>query len=169
MATLAVMDTGATFDEARTHRYTLWRRWGDGPAVNIIGLNPSTAAETEDDPTIRRCIRFARDWGYAGLVMTNIFAWRATNPRDLPYFAVVQTGGKTADKALVREATVAGLVVAAWGALPQYHQWRVKQVRDMMATAGVSLHAIRTTQGGHPAHPLYLPARLRPIPYGPQS
>lgn len=65
---------GAEFSECRKYRYVLWRRWdwkGYGNQVMFIGLNPSTADETEDDPTIRRCIRFAKDWGYSGLLMMN--------------------------------------------------------------------------------------------------
>jgi hypothetical protein len=62
------MEKGAMFTPTREHRYVLWRRWGEGPAVNFIGLNPSTADEQEDDPTIRRCIGFARNWGYDALV-----------------------------------------------------------------------------------------------------
>ena len=76
----------ATFSECRKYRYTLWRRWdglfASGYAM-FIGLNPSTADETNDDPTIRRCIGYARDWGYGGLCMTNLFAFRATLPKNM--------------------------------------------------------------------------------------
>ena len=80
----AGMEKGARFSESRTHRYALWRIWEKGaPMVMFVGLNPSTADETQDDPTIRRCIDFAKRWGYGGLYMLNIFAFRATNPKDM--------------------------------------------------------------------------------------
>lgn len=84
------------FSEDRAFRYTLWREWDvdsltgcadDLPHghqfAQFIGLNPSTADETRDDPTIRRCIGFAKLWGYGALCMTNLFAFRATKPRDM--------------------------------------------------------------------------------------
>ena len=79
------VESSATFSHCRKYRYTLWRNWaglmptGKGYAM-FVGLNPSTADETNDDPTIRRCIAFAKAWGYDALCMTNIFAFRATNP-----------------------------------------------------------------------------------------
>ena len=77
------MNSTATLSLCRTYRYSLTREWGSGLAVLFIGLNPSTADETLDDRTIRRCIAFARDWGYARLHMANLFAFRATEPRDM--------------------------------------------------------------------------------------
>ena len=72
---------GARFSDCRLYRYQLWRIWDEGrPYLNVIGLNPSTADETRDDPTIRRCIDYAKRWNYGGLFMTNIFAFRATLP-----------------------------------------------------------------------------------------
>ena len=77
-------DMGATFSPCRTWRYSLWRIWQPGkPYVVFIGLNPSTATEVEDDPTIRRCIRYAQDWDYGGLYMLNVFALRSTDPKAL--------------------------------------------------------------------------------------
>lgn len=72
----------ATFDRQRVYRYTLWRRWSEGERyVQFICLNPSTADETNDDPTMRKCVKFAQTWGYDALCMTNLFAYRATDPR----------------------------------------------------------------------------------------
>lgn len=75
--------SAARFSLCRRYRYDLWRRWdiSKGYAM-FIGLNPSTADKTADDPTIRRCIGFARSWGYGALCMTNLFAFRATDPRQ---------------------------------------------------------------------------------------
>ena len=76
--------SGAVFSDCRKFRYALWRMWdGDKPLVMIIGLNPSTADEKVNDPTISRCISFARSWGYGGVCVTNLFGFRATSPTHL--------------------------------------------------------------------------------------
>lgn len=156
------MDKGAIFSDDRVYRYVLWRTWdADKPAVNFIGLNPSTADETEDDPTIRRCIGYAKAWGYGGLVMTNLFAYRSTDPKAL----------RTADDPfwsdqyshLRARARDAGLVVAAWGAQPSYQHFRVKDVLN--ALDDLDLYALKLTKNGYPSHPLYLRADLTPILY----
>jgi hypothetical protein len=108
----------------------------------IVGLNPSTADETADDPTIRRCVAFARDWGHGSLCMTNLFAYRATKPADM--LAQDDPVGPENDDALRRLAGSAG--------------GRHNAVRAMMPR----LHYLRLTKDGHP---LYLPAVLRPIPW----
>jgi len=80
------MKSHATFSPCRKYRYSLFRIWDeDKSLVLFIGLNPSTADEKEDDPTIRRCINFAKQWGwgYGGLIMGNLFSFRATQPSDL--------------------------------------------------------------------------------------
>ena len=76
--------TGAEFSKDRIHRYALYRVWDESkPLIMLIGLNPSTADENKDDPTIKRCVSFAKHWGYGGLIMVNIFAYRATDPRKM--------------------------------------------------------------------------------------
>lgn len=146
---------GANFSECRRYRYSLWRRWGDGPHAMFIGLNPSTADETLDDPTIRRCIGFSKAWGYAGFVMTNLFAYRSTDPKVMK--AVDDPVGLENDAALVMHAARAGIVVAAWGTHGAY-RGRAQHVRELLPR----LHYLRLTAEGHPAHPLYLPGTLRP-------
>src|SRR4028119_2392792 len=75
---------GAIFDPTRTYRYALWRTWDAArPPVAFVLLNPSTADARRDDPTIRRCANFARTWGFGGLEVVNLFAFRATHPTDL--------------------------------------------------------------------------------------
>lgn len=75
---------GAMFSGDRTYRWKLWRRWDpDKPELAVIGLNPSTADETNDDATVRRCLGFARDWGYGRLLMLNLFPYRAKSPITL--------------------------------------------------------------------------------------
>lgn len=81
--------SGAEFSPCRVWRYALWRRWDFGSRCNMVafvGLNPSTADESLDDATIRRCINFAKSWGYDGMYMLNAYAFRATDPRDMKAF-----------------------------------------------------------------------------------
>jgi hypothetical protein len=124
----------------------------------FIGLNPSTADETKDDPTIRRCVAFAKAWGYGGLFMTNLFAFRATDPADMKRAA--DPYGWDNDHTLTSLARRAGIVVAAWGAHGAY-QGRDRSVRLLVP----NLHYLRLTKAGHPGHPLYLPANLTPTPW----
>lgn len=105
----------ATFSPDRVYRYTLTRHWGEVPGKRIlwIALNPSTADEKVDDNTIRREIGFSRDWGYDGLVKVNLFAFRATLPRDL--VASTDPVGEENDLAIVQSARECDRLVAAWG------------------------------------------------------
>ncbi len=75
------LKTDAKLSNCRNYRFALWRTWDESkPFAMIIGLNPSTADEVENDPTITRCINFAKSWGYGGVCMANLFAYRATEP-----------------------------------------------------------------------------------------
>jgi hypothetical protein len=154
-----------SFSEDRVYRYVLWREWnelfpickdskGDQFAM-FIGLNPSTADETADDPTLRRCIAFARAWGYGALCMTNLFAFRATDPLDM--MAAPDPIGEGNNEALKRCHAEASVCVAAWG-IGGKHMDRDKAVCAMLP----ALQCLRRTKDGSPAHPLYLPANLTP-------
>ena len=147
------------FSPCRQYRYTLWREWisGEGYAM-FIGLNPSTADETIDDPTIRRCIAFAKSWGYSALCMTNIFAYRSTDP--LAMKAIDEPIGQDNSEHLLECARHASVIVAAWGTHGT-HRGRADEVRALL---GPRLHCLKLTKDGHPAHPLYLPKTLTPIP-----
>ena len=152
----ALDERTALFSPCRRYRYTLWRRWGGrrGYAM-FVGLNPSTADEERDDPTVRRCIGYARAWGYSGLCMTNIFAFRATDPAVM--LAEPDPVGADTDYWLVESARRAAIVVAAWG-VHGAHRDRHAQVRALLP----SLHRLRLTMHGYPGHPLYLPKALKP-------
>lgn len=128
----------------------------------VVGLNPSTADETDDDPTIRRCIAFAGAWGFGGLLMTNLFAYRATQTAEL--LAQADPIGPENDRHLAEGARTSAVVVAAWGTLGN-HLGRDALVRSMLPR----LHYLRLTKDGHPAHPLYLPAGLEPVVWMPAS
>lgn len=143
------MITSARFSPCRTWRYTLERVWGSGEAAVFIGLNPSTADETEDDPTIRRCIGFAQSWGYDRLIMCNLYAYRSTDPKGL--LATPDPVGPENDVALQVSAEGAGVVVAAWGVHGKPD--RVGHVRGLLP----DLLCLGHTKAGAPKHPLYLP------------
>jgi len=151
---------GAAFSACRRWRTLLWRRWdAAGPAANFIMLNPSTADERVLDPTCARARRYAEAWGYGALLVTNVFAWRATDPGRMKAAADPVGGGN--DGAIVRAAREAALVVCAWGNHGA-HLDRSKAVVRLLRESGIALHVLRLNAGGEPAHPLYLPGRLRP-------
>lgn len=143
---------GAEFSPCRTWRYALWRQWdwqGYGNQVMFIGLNPSTADERADDPTVRRCIRFAQHWGYGGMLMMNAFAFRATDPKDM--LTAEDPVGPGNDEALAYRRSQVGLIVAAWGVnCPQEREQRVCEV------IGQPIWCLGKTKQGRPKHPLYL-------------
>ena len=122
----------------------------------IIGLNPSTADETNNDPTITRCINFAKSWGYGGVCVTNLFAYRATVPKDM--MAAKKPVGAENDDWLAKLARNAGIVVAAWGNDGSYLN-RAEKIKKMIP----DLHCIKMNKSGEPAHPLYLKAELKPV------
>lgn len=152
------MGRSAVFSPCERYRYVLWRHWGGtGGTTMIVGLNPSTADATHDDPTIRRCIGFARDWGYSDLCMTNLFAYRATKPHDP--MAADDPVGPDNDAWLFEVARNAAIVVAAWG-VHGTRLGRDRVVRGMLPC----LNALRRTKDGHPGHPPYLPRGVLPVP-----
>ena len=153
------------FSPDRKYRYTLWRTWfskptwyGTFPYVMFVGLNPSTADETKDDPTVRRCIQFAKDWGYSALCMTNLFAWRDTSPKEM--MKQENPIGEENDLYLLETSFKARQVVAAWGKNGS-HMNRGNEVKKMIT----ALYCLRMNKDGSPEHPLYLPKTLQPIPY----
>lgn len=151
----------AIFSPCGRYRYSLRRTWdlGEGVATFIM-LNPSTATAEVDDPTIRRCIRFARDWGYAGLEVVNLFAYRATKPLDL--LAAPAPVGPENDDRIRAAVERSALTVCAWGAFPLARE-RALQLAWLFATFPVC--CLGTTKDGYPRHPLYVPADTRPVPW----
>ena len=152
---------GAVISDDCEHRYELWRTWDAAkPTVLFVMLNPSTADHRQDDPTIRRCLRFARDWGYGRLLVGNLFALRATDPSDL--YVHANPVGWENDDALRAMHDAAALTVCAWG-VHGAHQRRGELVRAMLeGSRRPSVHHLGLTMGGHPRHPLYLRADTLP-------
>ncbi len=155
------------FSLCRNYRYTLWREWGDlvrakqeGYYLMVIGLNPSTADERVNDPTIRRCMGFAREWGFTGLLMTNLFAFRATDPAVMK--AAADPVGEENNKWLMMAAGSldCGMILAAWGAHGS-HLGRAEKVTRAIA----GLQCLKKNADGSPMHPLYVPGDTVPIPF----
>jgi hypothetical protein len=172
----------AVFSSCRSYRYVLWREWWqdqlprpicrdcadyDGVCPNtgrrcdpasylmVIGLNPSTADEAKNDPTIRRCMGFAHRWGFGALCMTNLFAYRSTDPdvmkrQDEPV-------GPENDAWIISCAKGAGLVLAAWGKNGAFRD-RASQVLKQVG----KLYCLRLNADGSPEHPLYVPSNTLP-------
>ena len=148
----------AGFSRCGHYRYWLRRRWDRTlPQCAVIGLNPSTADARIDDPTLRRCIGFATRWGYGSLLLVNLFAWRATDPRELAE-ATEPVGAQT-NQWLWRASEKSALVLAAWGNGEQCITVVARWPRQ------ASLHCLGTTSLGMPRHPLYCRADITPRPF----
>jgi hypothetical protein len=155
---VSYLEMSAEFSEGRTLRYWLERTWSltNRHRLVVIGLNPSTADDTVDDPTIRRCVSFAKREVCGGLIMVNLFAYRATSPRDL--LAATSPMGSMADTYLLTACCAPDrVVVAAWGIYGSYCNRHI-HVRELLARNRVEVFHLGLTQGGYPKHPLYLPA-----------
>ena len=156
---VANMKTDARLSPCRKYRYALWRTWDDSkPYAMFIGLNPSTADETGDDPTIRRCIGFAKDWGYGGLCVVNLFAYRATLPADLK--VAPDPVGPPNDKWIRKSASRAGIIVAAWGNDGCF-LGRSSRVKEILP----NVMCLKLNKTGEPAHPLYQPKSAMPVAF----
>ena len=148
------IENGALLSPCRKYRYALWRGWKcKCPYVLFVGLNPSTADEHEDDPTIRRCRRFAADWGFDAFVMVNLFALRATDPADMRKAS--NPVGEQNDECIAAIATSAGLIVCAWGAHGK-HLGQDVHISGLLQS--YKLKCLGTTHAGQPRHPLYIRA-----------
>jgi hypothetical protein len=152
----------AEFSPCRKWRYVLRRRWARGPVVGFILLNPSTADETKDDPTIRRCIGFAKSLGFGGLTLGNLFALRSTDPRALKSDVdPIGPGNALAILDIAGEAD--GNIICGWGNHGAFMN-RGAEVLKSLRSFGATPMSLSITRLGEPAHPLYLPAELRPFP-----
>lgn len=149
----------AKLSQDGAYRYVLGRRWGNSRYVWWVMLNPSTADAREDDATIRRCMSFAGAWGCGGICVLNLYALRATDPRELDRHH--NPVGPENDACLMRAFGYASArgehVVAGWGANPAA-EGRALRVRALAASAEVELRCLGRTKDGAPRHPLYLPS-----------
>lgn len=160
------IDGGAVFGgPADCYRYRLWRRWGQGPSVLFVMMNPSTADARIDDSTIAKITRMVRLWGgYGSLMVGNVFAYRATDQGRLAQ--VTDPIGPDNDQHLLAMARDAALVVFGYGT-PKVPRLRTRgpAVARMLAGSGIESHALRIAGSGHPWHPLFLPDATKPQPW----
>lgn len=158
--------TGAIFSACETYRYQLWRIWDEShpPAVFVM-LNPSTADEAVNDPTVERCERRARMMGYGGLRVANIFALRSTDPDALYQHA--DPVGPQNDAAILESVNGAGIVICAWGGHGKLND-RGAFVLGLLREAGVIPHYLKLNGDGTPKHPLYVGYADRPVAWSEQ-
>jgi hypothetical protein len=156
------MKSFAVFSPCRTWRYRLARFWGPGKTLNVIALNPSTADEKENDPTVTRLIIRAQHLGFDGLVVANLFALRSTDPSSL--YSHQDPIGPKNDDFILCQALECETVVCAWGNHGKLKQ-RGDAVKRMLRNAGIDLHAFKFTNAGEPSHPLYLSYKIAPKPW----
>lgn len=149
----------AVYSACGRYRHALHRRWGPGPVLGWVMLNPSTATETQDDPTIARCLARARALGFGGIAVGNLFAWRATDPAALR--GIADPLGAGADAALLEATRNAARIVCAWGNHGAL-LGRGAQVLDLLRATGRPLQHLGTTAQGQPRHPLYV-ALTKPL------
>lgn len=148
---------GAVIDETGMYRYSLRRIWdSELPCVAFVMLNPSIADDEIDDPTIRRCIGFAKSWGYGSLEVVNLFAYRATDPDELKL--CLDPIGPDNDKYINEAICRAGMIITAWGTKGSLMR-RNKEVMKILHP--YSPKCLEITKAGHPKHPLYVAANIR--------
>lgn len=146
---------GAVFSDCRKYRYVLWRIWNKNkPFIMFIGLNPSTANETKDDPTIRRVQKFAFDWGYGGVIMMNLFVYVTSQPEELekckgPWWLN--------NEWLTNIAVICERIIFAWGSFQQAKE-RAEEVKKMFDG-----YALAINKDGSPRHPLYVKKNIEPV------
>jgi len=146
--------SGAVMDAKSKYRFLLWRFWDERPRMLFIGLNPSTANEISDDPTIKRLCSFAQEWGYGGLYACNLYSQVTPHPEEL----LPETRNHKANTpALQMAAGLSVLTVCGWGDGIKYvpdGDARAQRVYELVE----SPMCFGLTQSGNPKHPLYLPS-----------
>ena len=164
-------ESGAVFSQDGNYRYLLWRVWADGltlypverwcgpmHVVAFIGLNPSIASDRKNDPTVTRCIHFAKAWGFLGMYMLNLHAWRATDPKQL--VNECNPTGPLNDDFILRYTSVSARTICCWGNGGLY-RGRGRMVEILVS----NLYHFGLTKKQQPKHPLYLPKNLQPQAY----
>ncbi len=157
------MRSGAIFSDCETYRYRLWREWeANKPAICFVMLNPSTADELANDPTIERCQRRAIAWGYGRVEIVNLFALRSTDPRAL-YGASADPVGPDNMTSILKSASLSDKVICAWGKHGAFLGMGDVVMRQLRAIYPGKAHALKLNGDGTPSHPLYLPYNLEPF------
>lgn len=147
------IEKGAVLSECGMYRYLLTRRWDDGPALGFVMLNPSVADASIDDPTIRKCMGFATRYGFSGIEVVNLFAYRATKPKDM--LAARDPVGPDNDEHIRMAVRATTNIVCAWG--PNASRTpRPRHVIALLKEMGIAPKCLHITQDGSPGHPLML-------------
>ncbi len=146
-------DSQAVYSDCERYRYALTRIWAPGPRALFVMLNPSTATEAQNDPTVERCERRARVLGFGSFSVANIFAFRATDPRVMR--AVDDPVGPENDAAIRAAATDADSIVCGWGN-HGLHLARGAAVERLLRGVDRPLLHLGLTGVGQPKHPLYV-------------
>ncbi len=154
-----IMESSAEFSTCRKYRYSLNRVWDTtAPKVLFIGLNPSKADEKTNDPTIRRCIQFAKDWNFGGFCMINLFAYCTHDPKEL--MKAIDPVGPENDTILQKHISNSETIILIWGNLGRFlkrNEAVLKLIKNPLC--------LKINKNGTPAHPLYLKSNLRPVPF----
>jgi hypothetical protein len=159
----AYLEATADVSACGKYRYSLKRLWDPSCHRLVwIMLNPSIADTVRDDPTVRRCVSYAKAWGFGSIRIVNLFAFRSTWPEELKRAA--DPIGPGNDRIIVEACRGAGQVIAAWGAHGSFAD-RDKQVLAMLGREGIKLDCLATCKAGQPRHPLFMAADARPVPY----
>ncbi len=154
----------AIYTDCERYRYVLTRQWeevSENRAV-FIGLNPSTATEYQNDPTVARCIKYAKTWGHDSMTMLNAFAFRSTDPKGLK--SVEDPVGSANDRYILKQCRDASQIILCWGTHAEYLDRGLKLL-EKLSGRSFELNCLKITKNGHPSHPLYLKKDLQPIPF----
>ena len=153
----------AVYSDCERYRYLLTRVWDEaGEKALFVMLNPSTATEVQNDPTVERCERRARALGFGGFRVVNIFAWRDTDPKAMR--AAADPVGPENDDAIRQSCDWADRIIAAWGAHGE-HLARGQRVETLLRETGRRVEHLGLTKAGHPKHPLYIAYTQQPQPW----
>jgi hypothetical protein len=156
------IEYGAIFDVSGIYRYSLWRAWSPyHPRIVFVLLNPSTANAQKNDPTIRRCIGFARAWNFGSLEVVNLFAYRATDYKEL--FKAIDPIGEENNRFLLQAVERCSTVVLGWGTRGMYLS-RDRQVMSLLAGRN-DVCCLGITKDGQPRHPLYVKGNSGLVPF----
>ncbi|MEM9433727.1 MAG: DUF1643 domain-containing protein [Pseudomonadota bacterium] len=150
----------AVYSPCERYRYTLTRIWdANGPKIAFVMLNPSTATEMQNDPTVERCERRARSLGFGAFRVCNIFAWRDTDPFQMR--KAHDPVGPANDAAILEAQTWSDVLLCAWGTHGA-HRDRGPEVVELLRAANAPLHHLGLSKAGHPKHPLYISYAQQP-------
>ncbi len=150
----------AIYSDDEKYRYTLSRTWdGKKQKILFIGLNPSTATELKNDPTVTRMMNFAKKWDFGTATVCNVFAFRATHPKDLK--TQIDPVGQDNDINLQQEINKADKIIAAWGNHAKF-QNRSREIQKFLK----NFEHFGLTNQGEPRHVLYLPSDAKLKAFG---